>query len=451
MTFVCSSFSGGVLFSLEEAASFWNPNLILRTLVASIISSFTLNVVLSAFHGLRTFSYPGLFNFGKFEELPYEYFEIPIFVLMGCFGGLLGALWNSANIRLSIWRTKYIKVNALKVAEAVLVAMLTATVACIMIYTISDCRPLGVDETPYPVQMFCKDNEYNAVAALWFRTPEATVKGLFHDPPGSNYIMTLIIFVIVYWLISCLTYGLSISLGIFIPLLLIGAAWGRLLSILMSVAFPTWTFIHPSKYALIGAAAQLGGVMRMTISLTAILIESTGNISFALPIIFTLISAKWMGDLFNEGIYDTQIAASEVPMLGWRVKRSKRCLKAMHIMSAPPVCICLREKVGVIVDILKKCTHNGFPVVENVDDEQQPGSLQGLILRSQLIIIIKHQYFEELERQWKPDISIETFRNEYPRYPSIETIEVSDKKRNYTINLKMFMNRSAHSAWQVSS
>lgn len=78
--------TGGVLFSLEEAASFWNPNLILRTLVASIISSFTLNVVLSAYHGLKTFSYPGLFNFGQFEALPYEYFEIPIFVIMGCLG-----------------------------------------------------------------------------------------------------------------------------------------------------------------------------------------------------------------------------------------------------------------------------------------------------------------------------------------------------------------------------
>lgn len=97
---------GGVLFALEEAASFWNPNLILRTLIASIISSFTLNVVLSAFHGLKTFSYPGLFNLGSFEPLPYEYYEIPIFVLMGCIGGILGAFWNSVNIRLSKFRSK---------------------------------------------------------------------------------------------------------------------------------------------------------------------------------------------------------------------------------------------------------------------------------------------------------------------------------------------------------
>lgn len=172
---------------------------------------------------------------------------------------------------------------------------------------------------------------------------------------------------------------------------------------------------------MIGAAAQLGGVMRMTISLTAILIETTGNISFALPLIVTLISAKWTGDLFNEGIYDSQIAVSKVPMLGWRVERSKRGLKAIEIMSAPPICIRLCEKVNVIVDILRNCSHNGFPIVDGIDPRTNtPGHLHGLILRSQLIVILKHRYFEELEHEWLPNISIETFRNEYPRYPSIQ-------------------------------
>ena len=58
--------------------------------------------------------------------------------------------------------------------------------------------------------------------------------------------------------------------------------------------------MDPGKYALLGAAAQLGGVVRMTISLTAILIESTQGISFGLPLIIVLILAKWTGDFFNE-------------------------------------------------------------------------------------------------------------------------------------------------------
>ena len=39
--------------------------------------------------------------------------------------------------------------------------------------------------------------------------------------------------------------------------------------------------------------------MRMTISLTVILIESTGDITFGLPIVMVLTIAKWVGDFFN--------------------------------------------------------------------------------------------------------------------------------------------------------
>lgn len=124
--------------------------------------------------------------------------------------------------------------------EATFVAALSATVACLMMFLINDCRPLGVDPTTYPVRLFCKENEYNAVAALWFQTPEATVKALFHDPPGSHSYITLVIFLAVYYPLSCLTFGLSVSLGIFIPSLLVGAAWGRLTAMTLTMFFPTW-------------------------------------------------------------------------------------------------------------------------------------------------------------------------------------------------------------------
>lgn len=135
---------------------------------------------------------------------------------------------------------RYIKSKWGKVVEALIVAALSATVACLMMFTINDCRPLGNDPTSYPVQLFCEDNEYNAVAALWFQTPERTVKALFHNPPGSHRFLTLIVFIAIYYPLSCITYGLSVSLGIFIPNLLVGAAWGRLTAKTLSVAFPTW-------------------------------------------------------------------------------------------------------------------------------------------------------------------------------------------------------------------
>lgn len=52
--------------------------------------------------------------------------------------------------------------------------------------------------------------------------------------------------------------------------------------------------IYSGTYALIGAAAFLGGTVRMTISLTVILIESTNEITYGLPIMITvMVGSLW--------------------------------------------------------------------------------------------------------------------------------------------------------------
>lgn len=54
-----------------------------------------------------------------------------------------------------------------------------------------------------------------------------------------------------------------------------------------------------TKYALVGAAAQLAAIERITISLTVIVLETTGDITFAVPIILCVVIAKWVGDFFT--------------------------------------------------------------------------------------------------------------------------------------------------------
>ena len=55
---------------------------------------------------------------------------------------------------------------------------------------------------------------------------------------------------------------------------------------------------------------MLAGQSRITISLTVILVETTGNVLYILPIIFVITIAKWVGDYFNIGIYDMHIVLS---------------------------------------------------------------------------------------------------------------------------------------------
>jgi len=472
---------GGVLFSLEEGASFWNQALTWRIFFSSMVSYFTLNTILSAYHGhTGQLQYAGLLNFGSFDNLSYQYWEIPlVFIPMGIVGGLLGALFVVINVKLSKFRDDNVTRPLTRVVEAMLVAAVSASVFFLFIYLQVDCQSLDIQRTEVPVQAFCNDGEVSSVATLLLQTPEKSVRSLFHDPPGSYKLSTLGIFFVIYFLLSVWTYGLSVPAGLFIPLLLCGAAWGRMYGDLI------WRFVdacgdcsNPGKYALIGAAAQLGGTVRMTISLTVILMEATGNVSFGLPIMIVLMVAKWIGDVFTEGIYDEHIGLAKVPLLGWEAPPITSGRRAVEFMSTPVTVFRSVEKVSVILKYLKKQKHNGFPIVsnfdpdmvdavgmENDDHESEPvqrtkkklrrfGRLIGFITRSQIIVLLKRQHFQSPRASQMdlshdnvdplPNLTEADFRDAYPRYPDIETIQISEANMDALIDFRPYMNDSPY-------
>ena len=100
------------------------------------------------------------------------------------------------------------------------------------------------------------------MGALLFNTPEDSIKNLFHGEKDAYNSSTLAFFAIAYWTLACITYGLSIPSGLFVPCLLTGASWGRLIGNILATIFPGASWVIPGKYALIGAAAMLGGVVR---------------------------------------------------------------------------------------------------------------------------------------------------------------------------------------------
>ena len=112
---------GGVLLTLEEGASFWKQSLTWRTFFCASIATFTVNVFLSGespptnssgspnltcYLGVESKSYWGelsnrnLIDFGDFSEQKgrgYQIHAIPMFMLLGVIGGVLGALFNTLN------------------------------------------------------------------------------------------------------------------------------------------------------------------------------------------------------------------------------------------------------------------------------------------------------------------------------------------------------------------
>lgn len=103
------------------------------------------------------------------------------------------------------------------------------------------------------------------------------------------------------------------------------------------------------------------------------------------------------------------------------------------------------EKVGTVVDILKSNSHNGFPVVDRSDDPTDTrtyGKVRGLILRSELIVLLQHKIFNETYGQWEGKLTAALFRAAYPRYPDISRIYASSVEREYTLDLRPVMNPS---------
>ncbi|XP_045214169.2 H(+)/Cl(-) exchange transporter 7-like isoform X2 [Mercenaria mercenaria] len=452
---------GGVLFSLEEGASFWNQSLTWRIFFASMLSTVTLNIVASCRNGnCLDLSSPGLFNFGKFNQTSYGGVEIFMFIIMGVIGGILGALFNHINYKLSLFRNRYIHFKFLRVIEVMMVAMISGTVSFIVILAWNDCQPMRAEPATYPVKFFCTAGQYSSTAWLFFQTPEEGVKHLFHDAEGTYSVWTLVLYCLTFFLLACWTYGLSIPSGLFIPSLLVGAAWGRLFGQCLQLMFPNAVWLDSGKYALIGAAAQLGGIVRMTISLTVIIIEATGNITFGLPVMVVLMVSKWIGDLFNEGIYDMHIHLQGVPLLGWEPPVLSSNISAREVMSHPVTVLRTHEKVGRIVDILKAESHNGFPVVQDYDPDrvqhdgvQTFGTFRGVVLRDQLIVLLKLKIFEEypdIQRRLG-DLKSSDFRDAYPRFPPIQQIHISTQERDFTIDLLPFMNSGTYTVQDCAS
>jgi len=297
---VCSAFGapiGGVLFSLEEGASYWSTKLTWRAFFCAMITLGTLYSLKNLDNWWGQADIENLFSFGEFNSISgensnFSVWELFLFIVIGCLGGLIGSVFNATNEHLTVWRMRNINHSKnWRFVEVILVSMFVTTMSFVLPLMWTKCTELPTDSQDWTnqeknlvdalVPFRCeKGKEYNEVASLIFTEPDIAIKQLFHfqeageDDTSTFSSAALFIFFLPYICMASLVYGIAVPSGLFVPSLLSGAAFGRLCGhLLHKLDGSSGTFADSGTYALMGAAAVLGGMARMTISLTVILLE----------------------------------------------------------------------------------------------------------------------------------------------------------------------------------
>eukprot|EP00808_Paulinella_micropora_P028380 g52005.t1 len=314
---------GGVLYSLEGGSSFWHINLTWRTFLCTMIATSTVQLLYSAVipnHGSERPS--GMMVFGDFNELgqnlhSYELYELPLFLVVGLLGGLIGASFVKFNQWVNKVRTSRCNTAKAKIIECLVISFIFSCMCFGLPFAYESLcadipeQPSGLADSY--VRFTCPPDQFNEAASLIFSSNEGAVKQLYHSVMQFHD-LTLFPFFILFFFWTGICSGLSLSGGVVVPLMLTGGLFGRICGQLchLYLTFPT---ANAGTWALLGSAAVLGGATRFTLCLTVMLIEGTGDIQYGLPLMITLTGSKLVADSITPGIYDVQIRERNWPFL----------------------------------------------------------------------------------------------------------------------------------------
>ncbi|KAH1043201.1 hypothetical protein GLYMA_09G157900v4 [Glycine max] len=392
---------GGVLFALEEAASWWRSALLWRTFFTTAVVAIVLRVAIQfcATGKCGLFGEGGLIMYDvSSANITYSASGIFAVLLLGAIAGILGSIYNYLVDK--VVRT-YSIINGKgafsKISLVVTIALLTSCcyyflpwiAKCIRCPSNSTVICPSVDESGDYKSFQCPPGYYNDLASLFLNTNDDAIRNLFSPRIIKEFhITSLFIYFATIYCLGIITYGIAIPSGLFIPVILAGAAYGRLFGRL----FETITELDRGLFALLGAASFLGGTMRMTVSLCVILLELTNDLLLLPLVMLVLLVSKSVADSFNKGVYDQILKIKGLPYLEAHAEPYMRNLVTRDVVSGPLITFSGIEKVANILQALNTTGHNGFPVIDEPPFSDSP-ELCGLVLRSHLLVLLKEKIF----------------------------------------------------------
>ncbi|KAL2334435.1 hypothetical protein Fmac_015648 [Flemingia macrophylla] len=392
---------GGVLFALEEAASWWRSSLLWRTFFTTAVVAIVIRVAIQfcATGKCGLFGEGGLIMYDvSSSNITYSVNDILVVLLLGAIAGILGSIYNYLVDK--VVRT-YSVINergaAFKIFLVVSIALLTSCCFYFLPW-ITNCSPCpsgstmscpSLDESGEYKSFQCPPGYYNDLASLFLNTNDDAIRNLFSPRIVKEFhISSLFIYFATIYFLGIITYGIAIPSGLFIPVILAGAGYGRLFGRLVE----SMTNLDRGLFALLGAASFLGGTMRMTVSLCVILLELTNDLLLLPLVMLVLLVSKTVADCFNKGVYDQILKIKGLPYLEAHAEPYMKNLVTRDVVSGPLITFSGIEKVGNILHALNGTRHNGFPVIDEPPFSDAP-ELCGLVLRSHLLVLLKEKIF----------------------------------------------------------
>lgn len=383
---------GGVLFSLEEVSYYFPLKTLWRSFFCALAAAFVLRAI-------NPFGNDHLVMFYIEYNEPWYLQELIPFIIIGALGGALGSLFIKFNIKWCRYR-KNSTLGKYPIIEVLVVAFITTLLSFPNPYTrmnssemirmlVSRCGP----EDTYDL---C-DYQRN------FTNSKTYMASTYAGEGVKRALWQLFLAMVFKGIITVFTFGMKVPSGLFIPSMAVGAIMGRMIGIGMEQLVvanrdnpifknmcQSECMITPGLYAMVGAAATLGGVTRMTVSLVVIMFELTGGLQYIVPLMLAAMASKWVGDaLGRQGIYDAHIRLNGYPYLDNKEEFDHTTLAADVMRprrNDPPLCVITQESMTLeeIETLLRETEHNGFPVVVSRDSQY----LVGFVTRRDLMLAI---------------------------------------------------------------
>uniref|UniRef100_UPI0037E82CE9 chloride channel protein 1 n=1 Tax=Semicossyphus pulcher TaxID=241346 RepID=UPI0037E82CE9 len=309
---------GGVLFSIEVTSTYFAVRNYWRGYFAATFSAFIFRVL--SVWNKDAVTITALFKTNFRMDFPFDLQELPAFAIIGISCGFLGAFFVYLNRQVVLFMrrptalTRFLTRHRLIYPGAVTLIIATLT------FPPGFGQFMAGELMPRECINSLFDN-FTWTKISGSPLPPGLGRSSAWLHPHVSVFVILILFCIMKFWMSAVSTTMPIPSGAFMPVFILGAAFGRLVGEIMATLFPNGILfdgivyrILPGGYAVIGAAAMTGAVTH-TVSTAVICFELTGQISHILPMMVAVILANMVAQGLQPSLYDSIIQVKKLPYL----------------------------------------------------------------------------------------------------------------------------------------